>query len=128
MTNIAYSKKQIKELLNNPYVEKCSEKYITYTAECKIEFLKLSKQWLFYREIFRKLWFPSYIVNSKIPERAYNRWKKYLENWIFEWKKKSNKKERVNFEAMTIEEQVEYLKTENAYLKEFNKTIYWHYP
>lgn len=128
MTKKIYSKKQIKELLNNPYVEKCSERYITYKIECKNEFLKLLKQGLFYREIFQILWFPLYIVNSKIPERAYNRWKKYLENWVFELKNKAHKKERLNFESMTIEEQNEYLKAENAYLKEFNKSIYGHYP
>jgi hypothetical protein len=29
---------------------------------------------------------------------------------------------------MTLEEQNERLRTENAYLKELHKTIYWHYP
>lgn len=123
-----YTDIQVQELSNNKYVEKCSKKYITFTKDCKIEFLKLSQERIFYRDIFKILWFPDYIVQSKIPERSYNRWKRNLQNWILESKKGRKKKEKTDISKMTLEEQNEYLRAEVAYLKELHKQIYWHYP
>jgi len=128
MAKILYSLEQVQELSNSPYVEKCSDRYIVFTKEYKIEFLRLSEQWIFYREIFKLLWFPKYIVESKVPERSYNRWKKNMRNGTLESKKWRKKKGNTDFSKMTPEEQVKYLQAENAYLKELHKTIYWHYP
>ena len=128
MARVHYSSEKMQELLNNPYVKKCSERYITFTKECKIEFLKLSGQWLFYKDIFRVLGFPSYIVDSDIPKNSYIRWKRNLQNWILEWKKGKPKKEQKDFDSMWLIEQNAYLQAENTYLKELHKTIYWHYP
>lgn len=127
MTKQSYTDEQIQELLTNKYVEKCSKKYITFTKACKIEFLKRSQERMFYRDIFKILWFPDYIVNSKIPERSYNRWKRNLQNWIIE-SKKWRKKKNIDITTMTLQEQNEYLKAEVAFLKELHKQVYWHYP
>lgn len=133
MKKIPYSAKQIEELLANPYVKNCSERYITFTTECKIEFLNLSKQWFFYKDIFKKFGFLSYIVNSDIPKNSCTRWNRNLASWILEWKKGKPKNERKeinqkDIESMSLKEQNIYLQAENAYLKELHKTIYWHYP
>jgi hypothetical protein len=40
MRKIIYTESQIKELKANKYVKNCSEKYVTFTLECKIEVLK----------------------------------------------------------------------------------------
>lgn len=128
MTKVHYASEQIQVLLNNPYVKKCSDGYITFTKECKIEFLKLSGQWLFYRDVFRVLGFPSYVVDSDIPKNSYVRWKRNLQNWILEGKKGRPKKEQKDFDTMSLIEQNAYLQAENSYLKELHKTIYWHYP
>jgi hypothetical protein len=45
-----------------------------------------------------------------------------------ELKKWRPKKEKIDFETMSLEEQNKYLQAENTYLKELHKTIYWHYP
>jgi hypothetical protein len=128
MTKQIYTDTQIEELLKNKYVEKCSKKYITFSKDCKIEVLRLSKEQIFYRDIFKILWFPEYIVNWKVPERSYNRWRRNLTVWKIEsvkWRKKKNK---VDISKMTLEEQNEYLKTEVVFLSELHKQIYGHYP
>jgi hypothetical protein len=94
--------------------------------------LKLADKWIFYREIFKIFWFPEYVVNSKVPERSYTRWKNLLKNkwlhWLVGVKKWRPLKEKIDINKMTLEEQNVYFKTENAYLKEIHKKVYWHYP
>ena len=87
MAEIKYNQDQINELKTIKYVKNVTNKNITFTTEFKYELLKLSKKWLFYKEIFKKLWFPEYIVNSKIPERSYHRWNNKSKNWFLEDKK-----------------------------------------
>jgi hypothetical protein len=119
MAWIKYSETQIKDLIWNKYVKKISEKYITFSLECKTEFLKLSNKWLFYREIFRKLWFPEYIVSSNVPQKAYDRWKTNMNKWKIEYQKWRPKKEEIDFNNMTLEQENEYLRAKLALYEEF---------
>lgn len=132
MTKINYTESQIKEIEANKYVEKCTTKQIRFTNEFKVELMKLSDKWLFYREIFDILWFPEYVTKSKVPERTYTRYKNIKKTnwliWLIWTKKWRPTKEKIDITKMTLEEQNEYFKTENAYLKELHKTAYWHYP
>lgn len=132
MSKVIYSWSQIKEIEKNQYVEKCTSKQIRFTSECKIEVLKLADAWIFHRDIFHKLWFPEYIVSSKVPWRTYTRWKKIREKdwlvWLIWAKKWRPTKEKIDTTKMTPEEKVLYLEAEVTYLKELHKTAYWHYP
>lgn len=128
MSGIKYSKKQIQDLKNNKYVKNATQRSITFSTEFKYEVLKLSEKWIFYTEIFKKLWFPEYIINSKIPERSYHRWKYKSDKWVIEEKKWRPTKKKIDYANLTNEEKIEYLETENAYLKELNKIKFWHYP
>ena len=128
MAEIKYSEEQIKELLNNKYVKSCTNKNITFTKECKIEVVKEWKKWIFYREIFKNLWFPEYIINSKIPERSYNRWKNNDKRWVIELKKWRHKKEKIDFNNMTLEQENEYLKAKLALVEELKNLNNWKYP
>ena len=98
-----YNKVQIEEILNNPYVLKCSENNLTFTKECKIESVKLWNDWYKSKEIFKKFNFPKYILDSKIPSRSVCRWNNLVKirwedafgimskRWTklgFKWKKK----------------------------------------
>lgn len=127
MAEIKYNEEQIKELEKNKYVKKVSEKYITFTLECKIEFMKLNKKWIFYREIFKKLWFPDYIINSKIPERSYNRWRRNMNKWEIE-KKKWRKKQEEDITKMTKDEYIEHLEMKLAVYEELKKYFDWNPP
>lgn len=119
MALIKYNETQIDELKKNKYVKNATNKNINFTLECKLEVLKLSNKWMFYRDIFKKLWFPEYILNSKIPERSYNRWKTKSKNWNIEDKKWRPKKEKVDFDNMTLEQENEYLRAKLALYEEF---------
>lgn len=44
MSGIKYTQKQIKELKNNKYVKNATSKSITFTLECKLKVLELSKK------------------------------------------------------------------------------------
>lgn len=119
MALIKYTETQIQELKKNKYIKSVTNKNINFTLECKLEVLRLSKKWMFYRDIFKKLWFPEYIVKSQIPEKSYNRWKTKSENWNIEDKKWRPKKEEIDFENMTLEQENEYLRAKLALYEEF---------
>lgn len=123
MAEVKYNSEQIAELLANKYVKSCTSKNISFTKECKIEVIKQWKKWIFYREIFKNLWFPEYIINSKIPERSYNRWKRNNKKWEIEMKKWRPKKEKIDFNNMTLEQENEYLKAKLAYYQEIKKYL-----
>jgi len=132
MAEIKYTEEQIKELESNKYVEKCTGKQIRFTNECKIEVLKMTDKWMFYREVFHKLGFPEYVVFSKVPWISYTRWKNIRNKngliWLIGTKKWRPIKEKKDISKMTLEEKNTYLETENAYLKELHKTAYGKYP
>ena len=132
MAGIKYSKKQVEELLKNKYVKDCTQKYISFTDEFKIKVLELDNKWIYHRKIFKELWFPEYICISDVVNRTLRnlrhnvktKWKDFL----LESKKWRKKVENVDINKMTLLEQNEYLKTENAVLKEMYKLKYWKYP
>lgn len=132
MTHIIYTESERQEIEQNQYVEKCTLKQIRFTNEFKIEVLKMVDTWIFYREVFRMLWFPEYVVRSKVPERSYTRWKNIKQKsglvWLIWAKKWRPVKEKKDILKMNRDEKIEYLEAENAYLKELHKIAYWHYP
>mgnify|MGYP003415180278 FL=1 len=123
MAGIKYTQAQIKELKANRYVKNVTQKSITISLECKIEVLKLNKKWLFYTEIFKKLWFPEYIINSKIPQRSFHRWNYKNNNWLIEDKKWRPKVEKIDFNNLTKDQYIEYLETKLEFYEEMKKYI-----
>jgi len=129
MKIIKYNKEQIKELKTNPAVKNATSKHIVFTKEFKLQAVKLAEKYISAKEIFNQFWFPEYVINSDIPSSSLARWKRLAKKWIVEeikWRPK--KEENIDFSKMSLEEQNEYLKTENLYLKELHKQIYWEYP
>jgi len=132
MSKQEYNNDQIEELWNNSNIKKCSKKYITFTDEFKLEALKLDKQWIIHREIFRKFWFPEYIIKSTIPEKSLKNWRyKAKHKWIESLqntKKWRKKKEIYDVSKMTKDEELEYLRTKVTILEELKKLVDWGYP
>lgn len=132
MSNKEYTKEQIQELVSNIYVKGCTSKYISFTDEFKIKALELDRNWIYHRKIFKDLWFPEYVYSTKIPKNSLWSWRFKLKNkwlpWLINTRKWRKKWEKLDFELMSLEEKIEYLETENAYLKELHKVTYWHYP
>lgn len=129
MTWIRYNNDQIIELLKNKYVQNCTAKNILFSKECKDESIKLLQQNFSTKEIFKKLWFPDYIINSSIPVKSLNRWKRTLkENWRTELKIWRPSKEKIDFNNMTKDEELEYLRAKVAYLEELEKMFKSWFP
>jgi hypothetical protein len=81
MSHKHYTPDQIEELLRNPYVAKCSSKYISYTYECKVKAIELSmNQYILSREIFALLGFPLYVSESNTSKDSIKAWKRIAQN------------------------------------------------
>lgn len=120
MRLIKYNETQIEELKKNKYVKSVTNKNINFTLECKLEVVKLSKRWMFYKDIFKKLWFPEYVINSNIPQECNKRWKRNInKKWVIEERKWRTKKEKIDFDNMTLEQENEYLRAKLALYEEF---------
>ena len=124
MQKVKYNQNQINELKTIKYVKNVTQKHIVFTTECKLKVIDFSKKWIFYREIFEKLWFPDYVINSEIPKESLKRWKRNIsKKGVIEEKKWRNKKEKIDFNNMTKEQYIEYLEAKVAYLEEIKKYI-----
>lgn len=128
-----FSEEQIKELLQNPNVEKCSEKSISYRKEFKVLALKKYHEGFPPNEIFRQANFNINMVGRKTPKRCLQGWRKVLKNKGVKelsvetrgrgkgggrpktnW---SNEKEKIKY----LEAEVAYLKAENDFLFKLRK-------
>lgn len=129
MAEVKYTQEQIKELKWNINVNNCTSKHIVFSKEFKIETVKLSKNYVTSKEIFKKYWFPDYVINSDVPKSSISRWKRNIKiKWQIEENKWRKKKEKCDVSKMTKDEYIEYLETENAILKELKKLVDWDYP
>lgn len=123
MRKINYTKEQRSELLNNKYVKSCTDKNVNFTLDCKIQAVSLWNKWLPTKEIFKKLWFPEYIINWDIPASSLNRWRKNIKKWNIEEQKWRPKLEKIDFDNLTKDQYIEYLETKLAYYEEMKKYI-----
>ena len=129
MTQIKYTEVQIKELKSNLNVKNCTTKHIVFTKEFKIKALELSKKYISPKEIFKKFWFPEYVIFSRVPALSIDRWKRNLnKKWIIEENKWRKKNEILDFDQMSLKEQNEYLKTKVLFLEELNNILKSDYP
>lgn len=138
MSKKRYTDEQIKELKANKYVMNCTEKSIQFTDEFRKIAMELDGK-EFPRAIFKKCWFPDYVVNSKIPEKSFNRRRKSMrekwEIWLIDnrwcnwWKPRKNKIKKKSWEKIEVsKEEREYMQAELAVYKElFWNNIGW-YP
>ena len=138
MSKKRYTDEQIKELKANKYVMNCTEKSIQFTDEFRKIAMELDGK-EFPRAIFKKCWFPDYIVNSLIPEKSFNRRRKSMrekwEIWLIDnrwcnwWRPRKNKIKKKSWEKIEVsKEEREYMQAELAVYKElFWNNIGW-YP
>ena len=138
MSKKRYTDEQIKELKANKYVMNCTEKSIQFTDEFRKIAMELDGK-EFPRVIFKKCWFPDYVVNSIIPTQSFNRRRKSMrekwEIWLIDnrwcnwWKPRKNKIKKKSWEIIEVsKEEREYMQAELAVYKElFWNNIGW-YP
>jgi transposase len=132
MSKRRFTKEQIEELLQNPDVETCSEKSITYNKEFKIKAVNKYQEGLPANYIFKDAGFNLDIIGRKIPRWCLQSWRDVIKekgikklsietrghggggrpktNW-------QNEKEKIKY----LETQVAYLKAENDFLVKLRK-------
>lgn len=133
MSKRIFSEEQIKTLLQNPSVERCSGKSISYRKDFKVSAVEKYYEGLPPNEIFRQAKFDINMIGRETPKRCLQSWRKILKNkgvqelsvetrgrgkgggrpktnWL-------NEKEKIKY----LETQVAYLKAENDFLAKLRK-------
>ena len=133
MSKRIFSEEQIKELSQNPNVERCSERSITYHKDFKLSAIEQYRKGLPPNEIFRQARFNIDMIGREKPKWCIQRWREILKdkgiqqltnevrgkngiggrpktNW-------SNDKERIKY----LETKIAYLKAENNFLAKLRK-------
>ena len=120
-----FTDSEVLELKKNPNIKKCSNKAITYSNSFKTLAVKqFLDDGLFASQIFRKAGFNIALIGKNIP-------KDRLKNWLGIYRKKGdagllkdgrghNSSGRPRSKNLEGEKQLEYYKTQIAYLKAEN--------
>lgn len=123
MSKRIFSKEQIEILLQNPNVERCSEKSISYHKDFKVLSIKEYHEGLPPNEIFRQAKFDIDMIGRKTPKRCLQGWRrifkdKGIQKLSVETRGKGGGRPKTNW--LNEKEKIKYLETENAYLKAEN--------
>lgn len=125
MSKRIFNEEQIKELLQNQNVERCSEKSITYRKDFKITSVKEYHKGLPPNAIFRQAMFDLSMIGRETPKRCLRSWRKVFEQkgigeLSIETRGRGQGGGRPKTNWTDEKEKIRYLETENAYLKEEN--------
>jgi len=123
MSKRIFNEEQIKELLQNPNVKKCSEKSITYSKDFKISAVHKYRTGLPPNEIFRQAGFNVYVIGLDVPADSLLRWRRIFkqngsEGLATETRGKVGGRPKTNWQ--NEKEKIKYLETQIAYLKSEN--------
>lgn len=112
-----FNKDQIEELSKNPYVQKVSEKTITYTEEFRMEFFLMYQQGNSPSSILRSMGINPKILGRKRISSIVSRVKVMAEKGAFNDSRKESAG-RPRAKEMTLEEEIAYLKHKVEYQKQ----------
>lgn len=123
MSKRIFDNKQIKELRQNPNVERCSEKSITYKNDFKIVAVTEWQTGLPPQKIFMQAGFNINLIGNETPKQCLRRWRKIFkekgnQGLSVEARGKTGGRPKVNWE--NEKEKIKYLETQIAYLKAEN--------
>jgi len=124
-----FNEEQVKTLLQNPNVVRCSEKSISYSKDFKISAIRKYQEGSFPLEIFRQAQFNIGLIGRETPKRCLFGWRK-----IFKFKgeaglridgrgKSKGGGRPKSLTNLSDEEKIKRLKAEVAYLKEENRFL-----
>ena len=109
-------------LRNNTRILSCSERSITFTPAFKREAVRQHKEGMSPQSIFVTAGFPLSLIGRETPKRLIRMWlAKSDDELAIDGRGKHGKggrkrKERVDLDSMTLEEQNAYLRAENDFL------------
>jgi hypothetical protein len=124
MSKIRYTQEQIKKLLKNKNVSKCSEKSISYNKSFKIEAVhQYNDEGLCSREIFEKAGFDLNVIGKGKAKDCLQDWNKIFrikgsEGLLNEKRGRDGGRSKTKWK--TEAERIEYLEAQVAYLKAEN--------
>ena len=123
MSKRIFSEEQIKALLQNENVERCSDKSISYHKDFKVMAINKYCEGLPPNEIFGQAGFDISMIGSKTPKRCLQRWRKVFKNkgiqeLSVETRGKGGGRPKTNWASE--KEKIKYLETQVAYLKAEN--------
>jgi transposase-like protein len=125
MSKNRYNEEQIKELLSNIYVARCSDKSITYTKEFKQLAIKQYELGMIATEIFRDANFNLELVGRDRRNDCLKRWRttyktRGLNRLNSETRGRSHRGGRPRIRGLTDADKINRLEIEVAYLKAEN--------
>jgi len=125
MSKRIFNKEQIEALLQNPNVERCSEKSITYRKDFKIVAIKKYHGGLSPNAIFREARFNLDMVGRETPRWCLQSWRnvfkqKGLQELSIETRGRGKSGGRPKTKWSSEKEKIKYLETQVAYLKAEN--------
>ena len=128
MSKRIFNEEQIRELLQNPNVERCSDKSISFRKEFKISAVKKYYEGLSPSEILRQAELDINTIGRDEPERCLRRWRNiFNEKGEAGFEKKSTRNNLWRKTKKIIDkddkEKIKRLETEMAYLKAENRFL-----
>lgn len=123
MSKRIFTGEQIKKLLTNENIARCSEKSITYQHAFKTDAVKLYAQGLTPSEIFAQANFDLQIIGQKAPTGCLKRWNRTcritgVTSLSAETRGRGGGRPKTKYQ--TDKEQIKYLEAQVAYLKAEN--------
>lgn len=126
MSKRIFNEAQIKELLANPNVSRCSDKSISYSKEFKVSAMKkYHEEGYSPKMIFEEAGFDIITIGKKTPKRCLAGWKRIynargIDRLKIETRGKRNKGGKPRIKKFSDKERMERMEIEIAYLKAEN--------
>jgi len=125
MSKRIFNEEQIKELLQNPNVERCSSKSITYQKGFKLSAIRKYHEGLPPNVIFRQAEFNLTVIGRDAPKWCIRGWRKVykdkgINELLIETRGRGKGGGRPKTNWSNEKEKIKYLEAENAYLKAEN--------
>lgn len=124
MNKNKFSEEQIKTLLNNHNVVKCSNKTITYSKDFKIFAVKqYNEKGRAVNQIFREAGFDPRVIGKYTPQNCLKNWRRVFKTKGIDGLKAESRGRdggKLGFKGLTDKDRIKRLETENAYLKAEN--------
>ncbi len=117
--NKDFSKEEIEILSRNPNVKSVTAKQINYTDEFKMRFLEQYQTGKMPLDIFIEAGFDQKLIGQGRIDKAAGRWKRkaHRPGGVYDQKKGHSGKKLSGNKELSLDEEIQYLKQQNAYLR-----------
>ncbi len=123
--NKDFSKEEIEILSRNPNVKSVTAKQINYTDEFKMRFLEQYQTGKMPLDIFIEAGFDQKLIGQGRIDKAAGRWKRKAlrPGGVYDQKKGHSGKKLSGNKELSLDEEIQFLKQQNAYLRQENSFL-----